>query len=285
MTTASAHGIQFPAADAASRGSSQAGTRIVAAALHPLDPVLAERVRSERQWRRNYPQHIRALVRHALPDPELAIASARAGLDCAWDTLHWADADGRRPLGEAWRALRPPPLHTLRVAGQGWAEFVLPATNGCFECYRSFVGGPVPRPHEKPTQAEFAALLSANFFPPSVLAWMRTLPFWYEDKHAIYVHAGLTKKDNRFLHPSEVDNPQAMLWVRTEEFFRSYRGKPVVVGHTTTSTLPPELSSYTPTDPTDMWAGEAVYAIDTGCGKQGFLTCLELPEMTVYESR
>jgi hypothetical protein len=119
MTTASAHGIQFPAADAASRGSSQAGTRIVAAALHPLDPVLAERVRSERRWRRNYPQHIRALVRHALPDPELAIASARAGLDCAWDTLHWADADGRRPLGEAWRALRPPPLHTLRVAGQG----------------------------------------------------------------------------------------------------------------------------------------------------------------------
>lgn len=173
----------------------------------------------------------------------------------------------------------------LRVASQGWAEFVIPATNGCFQCYRSFIGGKPPAAQEKPNAAEFQAMLAANFFPPQVLAWMRQLPHWYEDKHAIYVHAGLPIKDGRFLHPSQVDNPQTLLWIRTEEFFRSYRGKPVVVGHTTTDTLPPELSTYTPSDPKDMWAGENVYAIDTGCGKQGFLTCLELPSMTVYESR
>lgn len=58
------------------------------------------------------------------------------------------------------------------------------------------------------------------------------------------------------------------------------------MGHTKTETLPPELSTHTPDDPTDMWAGECVVALDTGCGSQdGFLTALELPAMTVYESR
>ena len=59
----------------------------------------------------------------------------------------------------------------------------------------------------------------------------------------------------------------------------------VVVGHTSTSLLPPEHSRFTPEDPTDMWAGEAVVAIDTGCGKGGFLTAVELPTQKVYESR
>ena len=34
-----------------------------------------------------------------------------------------------------------------------------------------------------------------------------------------------------------------------------------------------------------MWVGENVVVIDTGCGKGGFLTVLELPAMKVYESR
>jgi serine/threonine protein phosphatase 1 len=76
-----------------------------------------------------------------------------------------------------------------------------------------------------------------------------------------------------------------LLWLRTAEFFRSYRGKRIVVGHTTTDCLPPELSTYTPEDPTDMWVSESVLAIDTGCGKGGFLTAVELPAMKVYESR
>jgi serine/threonine protein phosphatase 1 len=59
----------------------------------------------------------------------------------------------------------------------------------------------------------------------------------------------------------------------------------VVCGHTSTDHLPPELSSFTPEDPLDMWAGEAVLVIDTGCGKGGFLTAVELPSVKVYESR
>jgi len=34
-----------------------------------------------------------------------------------------------------------------------------------------------------------------------------------------------------------------------------------------------------------MWVGENVVVIDTGCGKGGFLTVLELPTMKVFESR
>ena len=64
-----------------------------------------------------------------------------------------------------------------------------------------------------------------------------------------------------------------------------YRGKRVVFGHTTTECLPQELSQYTPDDPTDLWAGENVIGIDTGCGSGGFLTAIELPALNVYESR
>ena len=115
---------------------------------------------------------------------------------------------------------------------------------------------------------------------------VRELPYWYEDEHAIYVHAGLPRGPNGFMHPSEVKKPIALLWLRDADFFANYRGKRVVFGHTRTECLPPELSGYTPEDPTDLWAGECVIGIDTGCGHDGgFLTAVELPSGNVYESR
>jgi serine/threonine protein phosphatase 1 len=114
---------------------------------------------------------------------------------------------------------------------------------------------------------------------------MRALPHWYEDEHAIYVHAGLPRGKSGFLHPSKVETPAALLWLRDEDFFRNYRGKLVVFGHTATAYLPVELSSYTPEDPMDVWAGPCCVGLDTGAGKGGFLTVVELPAMRVYESR
>ena len=76
-----------------------------------------------------------------------------------------------------------------------------------------------------------------------------------------------------------------LLWSRSEKFFSEYAGKRVVCGHTATEELP-ELSTYTPEDPTDLWYRGDVVAIDTRCGKEGgFLTALELPALRVYESR
>ncbi|MCC6215811.1 MAG: serine/threonine protein phosphatase [Polyangiaceae bacterium] len=173
----------------------------------------------------------------------------------------------------------------LRVVDQGWDEFVLPPGNGCLSCLRSYTGGPRPREGELPMPGEHLLLTSGGFFPEEDLEWFRGLPHWYEDEHAIYVHAGLPRKEGVFLHPRDVSPPMPLLWCRDEHFFREYRGKLVVFGHTRTEYLPEELSGYTPDDPSDLWAYESVVGIDTGCGNDGFLTAIELPAMNVYESR
>lgn len=174
----------------------------------------------------------------------------------------------------------------LRVIDDGWDGFVLPPGNGCLACVRSFNGGPVPELHDQPrTEDEWESMLTGSFYPDDVVEWIRTLPYWYEDEDAIFVHAGLPRVNGHFLHPSIVDNPAVLLWTRTMDFFKEYRGKTAIVGHTVTSLLPPELSCYSPEDPDDLWAGEQVIALDTGCGKGGFLTALELPELFVWESR
>jgi serine/threonine protein phosphatase 1 len=173
----------------------------------------------------------------------------------------------------------------LKVVRQGWPEFILPVTNGCLATLRSYLGQPPPGKDEFGTAEEFDAMLEGSFFPADVLAWMKSLPVYHEDEHAIYVHAGLPKVRGRWAHPSELDDPKPLLWQRTEEFFRSYRGKRVVFGHTVVAALPQELSIYTPEDTTDLFFGEDLIGIDTRCGHGGFLTAIELPGMVVYESR
>ena len=173
----------------------------------------------------------------------------------------------------------------LEVVDNGWPEFVFPRGNGCLESYRSFTGGAVPDEHELPTGPELEAMYTGKFFPPEVVEWMRALPFFYEDEHAIYVHAGIKRDGDHFPHPSKIEPQRALLWLRDRDFFENYRGKLVVFGHTTTRTLPNELSTYTPDDPTDLWAGPACVGLDTACGKGGFLTAFELPGQLVFESR
>ena len=173
----------------------------------------------------------------------------------------------------------------LRVVERGWDEFVMPPGNGCLAAYRSYTGGPIPTDNELPKSSERMSLQTGAFFPDEDIDWFRSLPFWYEDEHAIYVHAGLPRGPDGFLHPSQLAEPVVLLWYRNEDFFREYRGKLVVFGHTRTEYLPPELSGYTPDDPTDLWAGENVVGLDTGAGNDGFLTGLELPALIVYESR
>ena len=173
----------------------------------------------------------------------------------------------------------------LRVVERGWDAFVLPPGNGCLAAYRSFIGGQAPIDGEWPRQDEQLPLQTGAFLPDDVVGWFQSLPYWYEDDHAIYVHAGLPRHQDRFLHPTEVDPAMVLLWCRDEDFFRRYRGKLVVFGHTRTEYLPEELSSYTPEDPTDLWAGECCVGIDTGAGSGGFLTAFELPAYRVYESR
>ncbi len=170
----------------------------------------------------------------------------------------------------------------LRVRREGWPEFTLPPGNGCLACLRSYLGRGVDEPMR---DDEFQPLHEGSFLPAEVVAWMDGLPLWYEDAHALYVHAGVPRVEGRWLHPREAPAAK-LLWQRDPAFFTDYRGKLVVCGHTTTRTLPPEGSSYTPDCPHDLWAGTDVYVLDTGAGKKdGYLTALELPGGVVYESR
>jgi serine/threonine protein phosphatase 1 len=172
----------------------------------------------------------------------------------------------------------------IRVVRDKWDSFVYPRANGCLATLRSFEGRP-HHPEDCATEAELGRMRDGSFFPPGTIEWMESLPYWYEDEHAIFVHAGLVEQDGAFVHPMLTQNKALLLWVRTMKFYSEYRGKRVVCGHTPTEHLPPEMSSYTPDDPTDAWVGECVTVIDTGCGRGGFLTALELPSMQIYESR
>jgi serine/threonine protein phosphatase 1 len=173
----------------------------------------------------------------------------------------------------------------LRVVERGWPEFILPQGNGCLATLRSFLGKPPPRDDEGFSQEEFEPLLKGTFFPPDVVEWMRGLLYYYEDEHAIYVHAGLNKGPDGYEHPRDTHKQLALLWCRDKDFVRDYRGKLVIFGHTGTMYLPPELSDYTPEDKEDVWVGPSVIGIDTRCGKGGFLSCVELPSGQVYESK
>jgi serine/threonine protein phosphatase 1 len=174
----------------------------------------------------------------------------------------------------------------LKVRRQGFIGFVLPVSNGCFATLRSFRGGPPPGADEMPSPEEFTAMTEGSFFPDSVATWIESLPVFYEDEHAIYVHAGLPKTaDGGWAHPSALTDPHPLLWERTEEFFREYRGKRVVFGHTIVENLPQQLSLFTPEDCSDAYFKDDLIGIDTRCGHGGFLTAVELPSLLVYESR
>ena len=74
----------------------------------------------------------------------------------------------------------------LQVIDAGWTDFVVPRGNGCLETMRSFKGLPMPNEDDGIDIPELKELASASFFPTEVVAWMRALPFFYEDEQAVY---------------------------------------------------------------------------------------------------
>lgn len=107
------------------------------------------------------------------------------------------------------------------------------------------------------------------------LDFFRRLPLYHEDNYALYVHAGLEHGK----HPRD-SSPRALLWSRDMDFYKNYRGKPCVFGHTPTPFLP--------------WRGRlghngiylfnSAIGIDTGYNLQAPLSCLSLPDFTLYQT-
>jgi serine/threonine protein phosphatase 1 len=173
----------------------------------------------------------------------------------------------------------------LQARREGYLDFILPAQNGCLASLLSFSGRPPLAEGEAPSLADYQSMERATFFPDGVMAWMDGLAIYHEDEHAIYVHAGLPQIEGRFLHPKDVVDPKPLFWQRSQAFFENYRGKRVVFGHTSTEYLPQELSCNTPDVLNDVFISDTLVGIDTGCGRGGFLSAIELPSLTVYDSR
>ena len=117
--------------------------------------------------------------------------------------------------------------------------------------------------------------LLAEKIPAEQIEFFRQLPLYHEDDFGIYVHAGLEKGK----HPRE-SSPSALMWSRDMDFFKSYRGKPCVFGHTPTAFLPlrGRLGRH------GIYLSKSAIGIDTGYNLNSPLSCLSLPDFTLYQA-
>jgi serine/threonine protein phosphatase 1 len=181
------------------------------------------------------------------------------------------------------------PQHTVTLRGNHedkWVEcfetpdlpYLVQQGNGCAHTFRSYTGKPPLQREESLPTEELALMLNVNqWMPTDVIEWMRELPLYYEDEHAIYVHAGLEGEIGDWKAPSE-SRAKVLLWTRDVQFYNGYRGKRVVFGHSNTKELPDG-------SPDSVWRSDALVGVDTAAGMGGFLSALELPALQVYDSR
>ncbi len=111
--------------------------------------------------------------------------------------------------------------------------------------------------------------------PAEHLDFLHHTPFYHEDDYAIYVHAGLD--DGK--HPRE-SSQQSLLWMRNMDFYKNYRGKPCLFGHTPTPLLPlrGRLGRH------GIYISHSAIGLDTGYSHQSPLSCLSLPDFTLYQT-
>lgn len=157
--------------------------------------------------------------------------------------------------------------------------FFMVRGNGAAEAFRSYTGRDGASDADLSMDEAKELFEIKSWIPEPVQRWLQKLELWYEDDHAIYVHAGLDGEGAEWHHPRDgAEKP--LLWMREPDFYEQYEGKTVVFGHTPVSELSPK-------DPSrkDAWQRGPLWGIDTGCGRGGHLTCLELPSGTLRDSR
>ncbi|MBI5516608.1 MAG: serine/threonine protein phosphatase [Deltaproteobacteria bacterium] len=217
--------------------------------------------------------------------------------------------DGKGVIERVRRFVKDSPCPTITLRGNhedlwlGCVQapnlgFLLQRGNGAMETFRSFTGGERLRDDQTLEAEEMGRFLDVKgWFPEDVRAWMDALPLWHEDEHALYVHAGLEEdeegagkdpgREPRWKHPRD-SRPKVLMWMREPEFFKRYKGKRVVFGHTPVSDLPRAprgLLSRLFHPLGEVWSHGDLLGIDTACGKGGHLSALELPAVRVHESR
>lgn len=116
---------------------------------------------------------------------------------------------------------------------------------------------------------------SVTLIPKEYIDFILSLPFYYEIKDYIFVHAGLDPD----LQQPELTNKYALLWLRDDWLRCKYTGeKTVIFGHSPTFTIHNHSTAI-------PWISGKKICIDTGAVYPrygGKLTCLELPGMKTY---
>ena len=155
----------------------------------------------------------------------------------------------------------------------GFSNMWLSQVVGGERTFQQYTGQSVRVNSEKDLE-EMRALFERSF-PAEHLAFMQELPYYHEDEFAIYVHAGLDEGK----HPSE-SSATALLWMRDMDFYKNYRGKPCVFGHTPTPLLPlrGRLGRH------GIYISHSAVGLDTGYNHQSPLSCLSLPDFNLYQT-
>ena len=156
---------------------------------------------------------------------------------------------------------------------EGRSNLWLAPVVGGERTFEQYTGRPVRADSEQDLE-EMRALFESSF-PAEHLAFLEERPFYYEDEFAIYVHAGLDEGK----HPSE-SSQMSLLWMRDMEFYKNYRGKPCIFGHTPTPLLPlrGRVGRH------GIYISHSAIGIDTGYNIQSPLSCLSLPDFSLYQA-
>lgn len=110
-------GFQFPTTSSSQKpSSSKTGREIIAAALHSVDANKALAAKNEKNWRKKYPQHFKALVECGLQSPEAALQIAEAGLAAAAEHFDFYRDDYKLSIQEMLQ-LRTEALQTFKLKG------------------------------------------------------------------------------------------------------------------------------------------------------------------------
>lgn len=150
--------------------------------------------------------------------------------------------------------------------------WLTPVTGG-ERTFEQYTGRPVRVESEQDLEGMRRAL--AESMPTEHLEFMQATPHYHEDEYAIYVHAGLDEGK----HPSE-SSQTSLLWMRDMDFYKNYRGKPCVFGHTPTPLLPlrGRLGRH------GIYISHSAVGLDTGYNHVSPLSCLSLPDFSLYQT-
>ncbi len=156
---------------------------------------------------------------------------------------------------------------------EGHSSIWLTPVTGGERTFEQYTGQPVRVDGEQ--ELENMRLALEQSLPAEHLEFMQRLPFYHEDEHAIYVHAGLDEGK----HPRD-SSPLSLLWMRDMAFYKNYHGKPCVFGHTPTPLLPlrGRLGRH------GIYISHSAVGLDTGYNHQSPLSCLSLPDFNLYQT-